>query len=163
MKNEELNIILKEHNLWLDGDTRGKRADLRGANLQLVNLQGADLRKANLMDANLKGTELNGANLMEADLKGADLRGTDLRGADLKGANIDYSSFALWCGCLCLHIDDKQAIQFLYYLISNIDYSRNISKELKEKLLTKDIVELANRFHRVDECGKIDWSEKGND
>ncbi len=35
---EELNEVLKQHNLWLQGNNKGQRADLSG-----VNLSGADL------------------------------------------------------------------------------------------------------------------------
>lgn len=32
---------------------------------------------------------------------------------------------------------------------------KNVSKELKEKLLTEKNVAIANEFHRVDECGEL--------
>ncbi|HEY9800797.1 MAG TPA: pentapeptide repeat-containing protein [Leptolyngbyaceae cyanobacterium] len=73
-------------------------SELREANFQEVNFEGAILiqssfKKANLTAANLKGTNLRGTNLIEADLKntnlsGADLSGADLSGADLTGANL---------------------------------------------------------------------------
>lgn len=79
----------------------------------------------------------------------------DLRDADLRGADLDFSCWPLWCGSLGVHIDDKLAIQLLYHLIFNVDYSKNISQEIKNVLLTDEIIELANKFHRVDETGKI--------
>jgi len=54
----ELKEILRLHKLWLDGDTKGKRADLSGAYLS----------GANLSRANLSGANLSGANLSRADL-----------------------------------------------------------------------------------------------
>ena len=60
---EQLDNILKKHTLWVENESGGERADLRGANLS--------------------GTDLRGANL-----SGTDLRGVDLRGADLYGANL---------------------------------------------------------------------------
>ncbi len=95
MEQTELNKMLEQHQLFLDGKG-GKRADLEGANLYRANLKDANLTGANLKDANLTGANLKdanltganltGANLICADLRGADLRGADLRGAYLRGA-----------------------------------------------------------------------------
>lgn len=38
--------------------------------------------------------------------------------ADLSGADLDYSAFPLWCGGLDVNIDDRQATQLLYHLLS---------------------------------------------
>lgn len=115
MKQEELNEILKEHQLWLDSDgKKGKKADLiyvdlckldlsfanlKRANLYDaalvdVNLRSANLRYANLMFANLgyanlSRADLSGANLSSADLSGADLRDAILSNANLRSANLD--------------------------------------------------------------------------
>ena len=135
MTKEELDKVLELHKKWLDGDKAGKRAVLLGANLLGANLRGANLRGADLLDA-------------------------DLRGADLRGANIDYSAFPLWCGGLNVHIDDRIAIQLLYHLVRNVLYSKNTSEELKSLLSQKEIVTVANQFHRVDECGRIGVTEQ---
>ena len=83
---DELNEILRKHNLWLKGDFNGARADLYRAELRGANLNGADLRGANLNGADLYRAELRGA-----DLNGADLYGADLYGADLNGAkNLNF-------------------------------------------------------------------------
>lgn len=42
----------------------------------------------------------------------------DLSCADLSYANLDYSAFPLWCGGLDVNIDDRQATQLLYHLLS---------------------------------------------
>ena len=73
MKQQELDLILIEHNKWLNNEG-GSRANLRGADLRW-----ADLSDANLSDADLRGADLRGANL-----RGADLRWANLRGADYK-------------------------------------------------------------------------------
>lgn len=80
--------------------------------------------------------------------------------ADLRGASLDFSCFPLWCGSLDVHIDDKQAIQLLYHLVRNVQYSKNTSAELKALLLQPQIIDKANRFHRVEECGKIELKEE---
>ena len=50
---EELNKILKEHELWLKGED-GKRANLNDTNLRYLNLSNVDLRYADLRGANLR-------------------------------------------------------------------------------------------------------------
>ena len=97
MEASELNKILEQHKLWIDGkggkcanltyaDLTGaylKDANLGGASLTRANLEGADLYDASLTDANLEG-----ANLKDADLRGANLTGANLTGASLWGANL---------------------------------------------------------------------------
>ena len=68
MDKKELNIVLKNHLLWLKDDPKGKRANLRG-----TDLRGADLLDADLQRANLWGADLRDANLLDADLRDADL------------------------------------------------------------------------------------------
>ena len=189
MTKEELDQVLESHKKWLGRDWRGKRAvlnneELRATILRVVNLQkaylcGADLRGADLRDADfreailieadLRGADLRGANLSGASLYGAELCGADLRDADLCGAelhgatlcdaDIDFSIWPLWCGGLDVHIDDRIAIQLLYHLVRNVLYSKNTSEELKSLLSKKEIVKVANQFHRVDECGRIGVTE----
>ena len=101
------------------------------------------------------GEEGKRADLSSADLRYADLRHADLRYADLSSANLDYSVFPLWCGGLNVHIDDKQAIQLLYHLVKNVLYSKNTSDELKALMSNEAIINKANEFHRVNECGLI--------
>ena len=131
MNQSELNKILEEHKKWLrTGGLEGKRADLSSADLRYADLSYADLRSADLSSA-------------------------DLRSADLSSADLDYSVFPLWCGGLNVHIDDKQAIQLLYHLVKNVLYSKNTSDELKALMSNEAIINKANKFHRVNECGLI--------
>ena len=150
---EELNEILRKHKLWLDNQEGGECAYLQGANLRGANLLGADLQRANLLDANLLGADLQRANLLDADLRGADLRDADLRGADLRDADLDYSCLPLWCGSLGAHFDDKQLKQIAYHLVKAGLQSKNASEEAKAELAK--LIDFANGFHRVQECGKI--------
>ena len=164
MINEELNIILSEHTKWLAGD-EGKRAelsdadlsgaDLSGADLRGANLGGADLRGANLDGADLRGANLRYANLSGADLSGADLDGANLSGADLSGADLDYSCLPLWCGSLEAHFDDRQLVQIAYHLVKSGLQSKNASEEAKAEL--SKLIDFANKFHRVNECGEITY------
>ena len=85
---EELEVFLRKHKLWLEGDDEGERANLEGANLYRANLKGANLKGANLEGANLYRANLKGANLYGANLEGAYLKGAYLEGAILYGANL---------------------------------------------------------------------------
>ena len=90
----ELDEILAEHRKYTDwlfkgGEgTKGKKADLQGADLTLANLQEAYLSSANLQEADLRFAYLQGADLTLANLQGAYLQGADLQGANLFGAKL---------------------------------------------------------------------------
>ena len=135
----------------LDYDLKG--VDLSGTDLKGANLKGADLSGANLMEANLRDTNLINTDLSGADLRGADLRGANLRGANLKGADLDYSCYPLWCGSLHLKADKRLACQLAYHLCSlqcdDADYIK----------MRNSILDFANQFHRVCECGKLEERE----
>ena len=135
----------------LDYDLKG--ADLSGTDLKGANLKGVDLSGANLMEANLRDTNLINTDLRGADLRGADLRGANLRGANLNGADLDYSCYPLWCGSLHLKADKRLACQLAYHLCSlqcdDADYIK----------MRNSILDFANQFHRVNECGKLEEME----
>ena len=139
----DLQKVLELHKKWLNDEPDGECADLRGANLRDADLDGADLRDADLRDADLR----------DANLRDADLRGADLRDANLRDADLDFSCLPLWCGSLTAHFDDKQLRQIAYHLVKAGLNSKNASEETKKELAK--LVDFANEFHRVDECGKI--------
>lgn len=106
---DELRKIFKAHEKWLQSESKkGERADLsrtnlRGKNLEAVNLmeanlEGADLvganlfrinlQRARLINANLEGANLSRADLVSVRLVGANLRGANLSRADLQGARL---------------------------------------------------------------------------
>ena len=138
MTQEVLNEILAKHELWYKGKKEGERANLQCANLQYANLQYANMQNANMQDA-------------------------DMRGADMRGADIDYSAWPLWCGSLKAHVDDRIAIQLLYHALSVVQHSPYVSEDIKRTLLTPEVVEVANRFHRVNECGELEAFNGGED
>ena len=164
MEKEKLKEILEKHKLWLNGKDGGVRANLRDADLSGANLRDADLRNANLRNANLRDADLRSAdlryanlryaNLRNANLRDADLRSADLRYADLRGADLDFSCLPLWCGSLTADFDDKQLKQIAYHLVRAGLQSKNASEETKKELAK--LIDFANGFHRVDECGKIE-------
>ncbi|HDU1181440.1 TPA: pentapeptide repeat-containing protein [Listeria monocytogenes] len=87
MKQEELDIILENHEKWLR-DEGGERADLRCADLSNANLRHADLSNADLSNADLREADLREVNLSYADLSNADLSNADLSNADLSNADL---------------------------------------------------------------------------
>ena len=94
------------------------------------------------------------ADLRDADLRNVSLHGADLSGADLSGAILDYSELPLWCGSLTANFDDKQLKQIAYHLVSAGLKSENASAETKREL--RKLIDFANGFHRVEECGMIE-------
>lgn len=181
MEERELNEILRRHKAWLNGEEGGKRADLQradlhGESLESVDLAGADLQHSDLRNAILRGTNLKSASLDHADLQHSDLRfavlhhadlncanlhRANLYRADMRGTNIDYASWPMRCGSLQAYIDDRIAIQLLYHTLSVVQHSPYVSEEVKKALLSAENVKIANRFHRVWECGKIEeWEEE---
>ena len=130
-----------------------RRANLSEADLSEADLYMADLREADLRIADLSATDLRGTDLRRANLSGANLSGADLRGANLSGTNLDYVSYPLYCNGLYIHVDDRIGIQLLYHAISNILFSHNTSDTLKEQVSA--LVDTANKFHRVNECGEL--------
>ena len=95
--------------------------------------------------------------LIWANLREANLRGADLREADLSGADLDFSCLPLWCGSLKTNFDDRQLILIAFNLFSDGLFSKNASEENKADL--SKLIDFANRFHRVDECGRIGKGE----
>ena len=145
MEREELMELLDLHEKWVRKKSEGARAILACS----------DLRSANLQHASLQYAILQYASLQHASLQYADLQHTNLCGTDLRGADIDYATWPLWCGSLEAYIDDRIAIQILYHLLRPAQASPYVSQEVKERLLTDDLIDLANRFHRAEECGEI--------
>ena len=87
---EELRKIVADHQVWLQtGGEDGRKADLRGFNLERLNLSNLNLRGADLRGARLAGARLDGADLWQGDLRGANLTDARLLGARLEGANLD--------------------------------------------------------------------------
>ena len=93
------------------------------------------------------------ANLWGADLRGANLWGADLRGADLWGADLDCSCWPLWCGSLDVRVCKRIAAQLAYHFC-------RLDCDDQEVIAAQNaIIPLANQFHRVNECGKLEPKE----
>ena len=130
MTQEELSMVLNRHKKWLNNEEGGEKADLSGADLSGANLIGADLSRVNLSRANLRGADLSGANLC--------------------GADLDYSCWPLWCGSLDVKVDARIARQLAYH------FCRLDCDDPEYLEARKAIAEFANKFHLVEECGRIE-------
>ena len=129
-------------------------ANLSGAKLEGANLEGAKLSGAKLLYADLSYAKLEGANLEGAKLSGAKLEGAKLSYANLSYADLDYSSWPLWCGSLSVKIDKRIFCQLLYHTLRA---GQSVEDEEVQALLNNpDVLKLANQFHRVEECGKLE-------
>ena len=147
----DLNTIIQLHEKWLRREPGGKKANLSSADLRGADLSGADLSHADLRYADLSGADLSGADLSHADLRYADLSHADLRYADLRGANVDFSSWPLWCGSLKgVKVDARIARQLAYHLCSVVCDDPEFTS------IRDQILPFANKFHKVDECGKLE-------
>ena len=157
---DKLQEIILEHEKWLNDSTRGKKADLRGADLSRANLiwadlrranlswadlSGADLRKADLSKANLSGVDLSGADLRRANLSWADLSEANLSGADLSRADIDFSVLPLWCGGQ-FKTDKKICKQLVAHVVRIMELS-----EIDKPELIKMMNEYKKGWHRESE------------
>ena len=80
----------------------------------------------------------------------ADLSGADLSRANLCGADLDYSCWPLWCGSLDVKVDARIARQLAYH------FCRLDCDDPEYLEARKAIAEFANRFHLVEECGRIE-------
>lgn len=136
METTELNRILENHKHWINRDCEGWE----------------------YMHANLQDARLNGADLRGADLRFVNLYNANLRGADLRGANIDYSCLPLWCGSLTANFDSRQLKQIAYHLVKAGLQSTNATDEDRREL--SKLIDYANGFHRVQECGRIESKEE---
>ena len=85
--------------------------------------------------------------------KRADLWDADLRGANLRGANLDHSCWPLWCGSLDVKVDRRIAAQLAYHFC-RLDCDDPDYIEARNA-----IVNFANEFHRVEECGWLELKE----
>lgn len=101
-----------------------------------------------------KRANLCGADLWGADLREADLRGANLLEADLRGAYLDYSCWPLWCGSLDVRVCKRIASQLAYH------FCRLDCDDPEVIAAQNAIIPLANQFHRVDECGKLEPKER---
>ena len=137
----------------------------------MIKIKFFDGRQSLEIDAETISAAVQNAVKSEADLREADLSGTDLSGADLRRVNLswadlseadfDFSCWPLRCGSLNVKIDRRIFCQLLYHALragQSVD-----DPEVKRLFEIPEIVNLANKFHRVEECGKIELKQRGGE
>lgn len=154
------NLNLNNSNL-LNSDLHNsdlRFTDLSNSDLHTSDLHNSDLNFSNLCKADLRGVNFRNADLRMANLNGADLRMailwfTNISKADLRGADLDYSVFPLWCGSFDIIVDTRIAAQLAYHFC-------RLKCDDPEYIKARNaIVDFANKFHRVNECGKLEKIE----
>ena len=106
--------------------------------------------KSALLAYDLSWADLSEANLRGADLREADLSEADLRRADLSEAELDFSAWPLWRGGLHVKTDKRIMCQLAYHFCAqDCDDPEYIAAR-------NAILDFANQFHRVDECGRLE-------
>lgn len=146
---KKLNEVLQKHEKWVEGDSKGVRADLRGIDLSYVDLSHtvlcyADLRHANLCDADLRSADLQGAILYEADLSNANLYSADLRRADLSETDLRYAclDYADLYGAILYRANlEGVSLRFTSLYCSNLSFAN-----LDHAVLTPTNLEGANLY-----------------
>ena len=140
MNQEELNKILKEHELWLKGEG-GKHADLSNTDLSNANLTNVNLRYANLSNANLTN-----ANLRYIDLRYADLINANLTKADLTNIKTNYHTlgYHLTCPEEGSFIGYKKADKHLVKLLILEDSKRSSATTLKCRCDKAKVLDIEN-------------------
>lgn len=159
MEKEKLDKILKNHELWLNGEG-GERADLSKTNLSNVNLS----------NTNLYGVNLYGTNLRNANLTKANLRNTNLRNIR---TNIYTTGYNLACPEEGSFIGYKKAEDCIIKLLIMEDSKRSSATSIKcrcdkakvlyiERIYTSEKVESVssdynvNFVYKVGEIVKVD-------
>ena len=145
----EIREKLQKHNRWLNSEDDGEKADLSGSDLSYSDLRYSDLSYSDLSGSDLSGSDLRCSDLRGSALRGSDLSYSDLSYSDLRGSDLDFSCWPLWCGGLSVKIDDRLAIQLLFHTVQNALLSPYVSDDIKRVLGNKEVVDIANRFHRA--------------
>ncbi|MDH5722722.1 MAG: pentapeptide repeat-containing protein, partial [Alphaproteobacteria bacterium] len=96
---DNLNVVLEKHKMFLEGKVGGARAVLQYQNLSGLKFYNRDLSQADftgsifdnadLSNGTYKSSIFYGCSLQNADLSDADFSRSDLRGAILSGANME--------------------------------------------------------------------------
>ena len=93
MKQEELNKILDEHELWVKScATEGKQADLSGEHLEGLAFDDRALSQASFRGAYLEGACFIDAILVSTNFEGASLKNTDFSCANAWDANFNNTN-----------------------------------------------------------------------
>lgn len=90
---KELDIILRDHELWLKDNTKGKRAILDKYDFRKMILKDKNFKKAILCWSNFQAAVLDNSDFSEADLRYCNLCDTDCKGTNFSKAFLRFTIF----------------------------------------------------------------------
>ena len=133
---EELKVILNNHEKWLNNDYNGVRADLRNAYLGGANLRNAYLGNADLYDADLRNADLRNVNLggVSGNMK-------HVKSLQIEKYCITYTSKILQIGCQSHTIEEWK--NFNNKSILEMDGKRALEWWNKWKPIIIQIIEMS--------------------
>lgn len=143
---ETIKEVVKLHKMYLECEYGGRRADLSHADLKGADFRSADLRRSDFSYADLRDVNFSCADLKDSDLSHTDLMDANLSDANLAGVKLDYSSLPLVKETLEADMDDDLVKQLLYFTLSIIKNSKNVSQELKDQFLTEENIAVAKEY-----------------
>jgi hypothetical protein len=98
----------------------------------------------------------NTINLKNFDCKNLDFEHSQLPiGVDYDNINTGHSNFFLGCNSFNIEMNDKLIAQLLYHTVRGALDSPKVSQKIKNILLSKDIIALANKFFMVGKCDNV--------
>lgn len=87
--------------------------------------------------------------ILEAHKKWINSKDDGVR-ANLRRADLDFSCWPLWCGSLAVKVCKRIAVQLAYHFC-------RLDCDDPEYIAARNaILDFANQFHRVGECGKLE-------
>jgi len=102
--------------------------------------------------SSFKGSKIKYCNFKNTSFMGANTAFTNFWGSTFENSNLDGCQYNLDCNDFNINLDDKLIIQRLFHVLKIVQYSELVSNDLKEALLTPKLIEIANQFHRKEEC-----------
>lgn len=121
---EELNEVLRLHELWDKDEEKGKRANLCGYDLSGLDLSSKHLENANFEGSNCSYTNFEGSILRECNFRYVEAYRTNFRNCDLRGS--DFITVNLKDS----YLDGAEVDQIVYCLDKNGNGIKNILKEI---------------------------------
>ena len=129
-------------------------ASLNNAKMNYANMNGAKMNNAKMNYANMNGAKMNSAKMNGAEMNYAKMNGAEMNGAEMNDeTTLDFSTgLSFKCSSFGIKASLRLAAQLLYHF-ERINFTA--CPEAEEIKNLPQVKALANKFHRVQECGKI--------
>lgn len=111
---------------------------------------GIDFSESRFYDCDINDCKFENCNFSKSNLRHVNFNNNNtIKNCNFTGSDIDFSSLTLSCSGLRWKVDESLASQFLYHICS-MECNSEDFLELRDKMIP-----LANKFHRVPECGTL--------